>query len=136
MSKIDITCIIDDDPIYIFGTKKIMELTNLCENFLIYHNGKIALDNLKAIILAGEKLPEIILLDLNMPVMDGWEFLDEFTKVPTPNKIIIYIVTSSIDPADVKRAKQYEMLSNYLVKPITIEQLKEILNDFEPSKLY
>ncbi|MCO5949972.1 response regulator [Mucilaginibacter sp. RT5R15] len=88
------------------------------------------MDRLKAIVTAGENLPEVILLDLNMPVMDGWEFLDEFTKVPPAKKIIIYIVTSSIDPADVEKAKQYEAISQYIVKPVTVDNLKEILNNF------
>ena len=131
MRKIDIACIIDDDPIFIFGTKKIMELTSFCESFLIFHNGKDALDKLTAIIVNGERLPEIILLDINMPVMDGWQFLDEFTKVPSPQQILIYVVTSSIDPADLEKARQYETINNYIVKPITVNKLKDILNDID-----
>lgn len=130
MKKIEIACIIDDDPIYIHCTKRIMQLADFCESFLIFHNGKEALDRLSAIINNGENLPELILLDLNMPVMDGWEFLDEFTKIPAPQKITIYIVTSSIDPADVERAKQYDDVNNYLVKPVTVNTLKEILSNF------
>ena len=131
MKKIDIACIIDDDPIFIFGTKKIMELTHFCKSFMIFHNGKDALDNLTAIIKNGEKLPEMILLDINMPVMDGWQFLDEFTKEPAPKKILIYIVSSSIDPADLEKAKHYKAVSNYIVKPITIKKLKDLLNDLD-----
>lgn len=131
MKKIDIACIIDDDPIYIFGARRILELSNFCESFLIFHNGKVALDQLKAIIANDENLPEVILLDLNMPVMDGWEFLDEFTKVPIQKKVFIYIVTSSIDPIDLERAKQYEAIKNYIVKPIKGDKLKDVLNNFE-----
>lgn len=130
MKKVEIACIIDDDPIYVLCTKRIMELADFCESFLIFHNGKEALDRLTAIIKNGEHLPALILLDLNMPVMDGWEFLDEFIKVPAPQKITIYIVTSSIDPADVERAKQYDNVNNYLVKPVTVNTLKEILINF------
>ncbi|TCD01289.1 response regulator [Pedobacter psychroterrae] len=130
MKKVEIACIIDDDPIYIFGTRRIMELSNFCETFMIFHNGKEALDRLTAIISIGEKLPDIILLDLNMPIMDGWEFLDEFTKVPSKKEILIYIVTSSIDPADIERAKKYDDINNYLVKPITMATLKELFNGF------
>ncbi len=130
MKKIEIACIIDDDPIYVFGTRKIMELTNFCESFLIFHNGKQALDRLRAIIVAGENIPQMILLDLNMPVMDGWEFLEEFTRIPTVQKIYIYIVTSSIDPADVERAKEFGSVNNYIVKPITVDVLQKILSDF------
>jgi CheY-like chemotaxis protein len=133
MKKIEIACIIDDDPIYVFCTKRIMDLADFCESFLIFHNGKEALDRLSAIIKNDDRLPEVILLDLNMPVMDGWEFLDEFTKIPVAKKVTIYIVTSSIDPADVQKAKQYENVNNYVVKPVTVEMLKDILEKFEKN---
>lgn len=68
-----------------------------------------------------------MLLDLNMTIMDGWQFLDEFTKINTDKKIIIYIITSSIDPTDVERSKEYNNVNNYLVKPITLEILKELM---------
>jgi CheY-like chemotaxis protein len=131
MKKIEIACIIDDDPIYVFCTKRIMALADFCESFLIFHNGKEALDRLSAIIKNDEHLPEVILLDLNMPVMDGWEFLEEFTKIPVSKQVTIYIVTSSIDPEDVQKAKQYENVNNYIVKPVTVEMLKDILKNFE-----
>ncbi|MFC5284510.1 response regulator [Pedobacter alpinus] len=130
MKKIELACIIDDDPIYVFCTKRIMVLADFCESFLIFHNGKEALDRLSVIIQNDEHLPEVILLDLNMPVMDGWEFLEEFTKIPVAKQITIYIVTSSIDPEDVEKAKQYDNINNYIVKPVTVEMLKEILLNF------
>ncbi|MDT0644393.1 response regulator [Zunongwangia sp. F363] len=127
MKKIDITCIIDDDPIFVFGAKKIMQLGNFCNSFMVFHKGEEAINKLRPIILANAKVPDIILLDLNMPVMDGWQFLDEFIKIPSRKEILIYIVSSSIDPQDVERAKSYDHISNYLVKPISIEELQKIL---------
>ena len=126
MKKIKLACIVDDDPIFVFGIKKMMKLTEFCENFLVFKNGQEALESLLAIIDKEKEIPQLILLDLNMPVMDGWEFLEEFTKVNPPKEITIYILTSSIDPRDVKRAKKFSRVSNYVVKPITIEQLEEI----------
>jgi CheY-like chemotaxis protein len=127
MKKFNIACIIDDDPILIFGTKRLMQLANFCEEILVFHNGKEAYDKLKTFILSGKKLPDIILLDLNMPIWDGWQFLDEFTQMSIPSTVTIYIVTSSIDPEDVKKAKTYEIVSDYLVKPIRIDDLKKIM---------
>ena len=136
MKKIDIACIIDDDPIYIYTAKRMMDLVDFCNNYLIFKNGYEAITYLKPIIEQGEDTPEVIFLDLNMPVMDGWQFLEEFTAIPPPPKkeIIIYIVSSSIDPQDLEKAKSYENVDNYIVKPIEIDKLQEILNDLIESK--
>lgn len=131
MSKIDIACVIDDDPIFVFGIKKVMQLIDFCEGILVFKNGQEALNNLKAIISAKEQLPDIILLDLNMPILDGWQFLEEFIQIPCNKKILIYVVSSSVDPEDVLRAKSYENVSDYIVKPISVAKLKEVLYDFE-----
>lgn len=127
MKKIDLACIIDDDPIFIFGAKRIMEIADFCNGYLIYHNGKEAIDALSSLISNNQSLPEVILLDINMPVMDGWQFLDEFIKIDPPKEITIYIISSSIDPSDVQRAKSYERVSKYLIKPITVDKLRTIL---------
>ncbi|WP_339607878.1 response regulator [uncultured Roseivirga sp.] len=130
MKKIDIACIIDDDPIFVFGAKRMMELAGFCNGFMVFQDGRKALDGLSAIVASGNNLPELILLDLNMPVMDGWQFLDEFTKIKTHKRITLYIVSSSIDNEDFKKAETYEVVSNYIVKPITMDALKGILEDF------
>ncbi len=129
MAKINLACIIDDDPIFIFGTKKIMQLSDICDSFMIFHNGKEALTKLKAIVKGGEELPEIILLDLNMPIMDGWQFLEAFVEIPTLKTIHIYIVSSSVDPEDIKRSKQFKNVNNYIIKPIAVEKIREIFKD-------
>lgn len=129
MGKIDSCCIIDDDPIFIYGTKRIMKEMDFCEEFVIYNNGQEALDGIVKITKSGEKLPAIILLDLNMPIMNGWEFLDEFIKMPTNNTkpTSIYIISSSVDPRDLEKVKSYEKVSNYILKPITPKDLETIL---------
>lgn len=127
MKKIDTACIIDDDPIFIYGTRKIMELTSFCEHFMIYQNGKEAFDGLKSIMELQQQMPDVIFLDLNMPIWDGWQFLDEFTKIPPVQPILIYIVTSSINPQDIERAKTYSRVNNYFIKPITTSNLQSVL---------
>lgn len=131
MKKIDIACIIDDDPIFVYGAQALMQLTNFCNSMMVFNNGDEALRNLKVLLSAGEQLPDVILLDLNMPIMDGWEFLEEFTKIKTDKEITIFIVTSSIDPNDIEKAKTYSDVSNYIVKPVTAESLEEILESYE-----
>ena len=131
MSKLKIACIIDDDPIFIFGLKKVMNSVDFAEEVLVYKNGEDALENLIAIKDDKEALPEVILLDLNMPIMDGWQFLDEFTQVKVDKKITVYIVSSSIDPLDYEKSKKYSHIENYIIKPVQTDDLKTILKTFK-----
>jgi len=131
MSKLKIACIIDDDPIFIFGLKKVMNSVDFAEEILVYKNGEDALENLIAIRNDKETLPEVILLDLNMPIMDGWQFLDEFTQVKVDKKITVYIVSSSIDPLDYEKTKKYNHIENYIIKPVQTDDLKTILKTFK-----
>lgn len=128
MKKIDIACIIDDDPIFVYGAKRILEIGKICHSILIYHDGKEAFDKLSQIILTNQKLPDLILLDINMPVWDGWQFLDEFVKIPIQQKITIFMVSSSIDPSDNERIKSYEAVSDFIIKPITVDKLLQSLS--------
>ncbi len=129
--KVELACIIDDDKIYVNLVKKIIEIKKLSENLLIYKNGKEALDYFKQIMETAtdeDKLPDIIFLDLNMPVMDGWEFLNEFIKIKNNlhKKITLYVVSSSIDPRDLERAKSINMVTDYLIKPIELKKFEKI----------
>lgn len=130
MKTIDLACIIEDESVHLLIIKKNLELTGLIKNTLVFENGKDAFLTLKEMIQNNEKLPEIIFLDLNMPVWDGWRFLDEFTQIPIENKITIYILTSSNREEDLKRAESYQLNDKYLIKPIKQHQIKEVLNEF------
>ncbi|GAA4309329.1 response regulator [Pontixanthobacter gangjinensis] len=128
---VELACIIDDDKIYVNLVKKIIEIKKLSENLLIYKNGKEALDYFKEIMentTDENKLPDIIFLDLNMPVMDGWEFLNEFIKIKNKlnKKITLYVVSSSIDPRDLERAKSFNLVTDYLIKPIELKKFEKI----------
>ena len=126
-NKINLACIIDDDPIFVFGTKKMMQYTGFCETFLIFKNGKEALDHLSIILIEKKSIPDIIFLDINMPVMDGWQFLEEITKIDISETLKIFLVTSSETQEDRKKAQQFSAIKNYVVKPITMEGLKDLL---------
>jgi len=130
MRKVKNCCIIDDDPIFIYGTKRIMKEIEFSEKLTIYNNGEDALNGLKESFKLTKYLPEIIFLDLNMPIMNGWEFLDQFSEFPDHNnaKTIIYIISSSVDPRDLERVKNYKLVNNYILKPITPNDLEFVLN--------
>ena len=129
MRKIKLTYLIDDDEIYIFTAKKLINKTDFSEEVKFFYNGKEALEAIKSKLYNEEELPEVILLDLNMPIMDGWQFLDEFIRIKTKKTIKVFIVSSSVNPVDLERAKTYNMVSNYTVKPISREKLKEITEE-------
>ena len=127
MKKLDIACVVDDDKMYTLLLSKQIKATNFCETLLIFHTGLEAWNYLKPIMASPELLPEVILLDLNMPVMDGWQFLDEFVQCKPVKKITIYIVSSSIDVADHVKAATYKEVSHFYIKPITKNNLVEML---------
>ncbi|QRM88827.1 response regulator [Lacinutrix sp. WUR7] len=133
MKQINSVCLIDDDPIFIFAIKRIFKTSNVCENFTVYNNGEDAISGLLQTIGAGKDIPDLILLDLNMPIMDGWQFLDEFVKLKMSENITLYIVSSSVDPVDFMKAKEYELIKDFLVKPITSETLMSLAKDLEPN---
>lgn len=133
MTRLNTVWIIDDDPIFTYGLKKMISLTNFCRNVLCFDNGEKALINLRSVAHSMESLPDVILLDLNMPIVDGWQFLDAFTELELPRNIRIYIASSSIDIVDHTKAKQYKGISDFLVKPLKKSDLHAILVDHSSS---
>lgn len=128
MQTIDLVYIIDDDDILLMLTKILIQRNALYEKSEEFYNGQEALDRLKEAIEKGENLPKVILLDLNMPIVDGWQFLEEFLQLPLPVEIPIFIVTSSIDPRDIEEAKKHPSVKDYIMKPITADKLNMIFN--------
>ncbi|WP_317897088.1 response regulator [Aurantibacillus circumpalustris] len=129
MSPIKTLTLVDDDDVFVFLTKKAIEQTKLVDLIKVFENGLDALNFLKENKNNVDVLPEIILLDLSMPIMNGWQFLEEYTKLnPTiGKKISIYICSSSISPDDVTRAKTISEVSDYIIKPITKDKLIDLI---------
>lgn len=127
---VELACIIDDDSVYVNLVKKIIETKKLCENLIVFNDGKQSIDYFEALLqnLDADNIPEIIFLDLNMPIMDGWEFLERFTKIKNKfGKVItLYVVSSSINPLDINRAKSLSSVEDYLIKPVNINELENI----------
>lgn len=129
MRKVNTLYLVDDDDIFQFLTRRIIEETKLVKEIKVFSNGLRALEFLKSVQDTPEALPEIILLDLSMPIMDGWDFLEEYIMLRPflGKKISIYIVSSSIAPSDIRRAQSISEVTDYIIKPVTVEKFEEIV---------
>lgn len=121
--------IVDDDPILIMVCTRIMKITGFSEEVASAKEGREGMDYLvKQLQEAPDNLPELILLDINMPVLNGWEFLDEFNGLlpQLPKSIPIFMLSSTIDQADFDKAETYSVVKGFYSKPLTRENLTEI----------
>lgn len=131
MKKIENVCIIDDDHIFVYGAKRLMQEISFCDNILVYDNGQEAIDGLQLLREQGKTFPSIIFLDLNMPILNGWDFLDDILNTSHHELMntAVYIISSSVDPRDLVRIKDYSVVKNYILKPITAEDLELVLGE-------
>jgi CheY-like chemotaxis protein len=131
MTTIKQLTLVDDDDVFVFLTTKMLEQSKLVELIKIFDNGYDALVFLKENMDNVDTLPDVILLDLSMPIMDGWQFLEAYVKIHTVigKKIIIYICSSSISPDDINRAKAISEFSDFIIKPMTKDKLIEMIKN-------
>jgi two-component system, chemotaxis family, chemotaxis protein CheY len=122
-------CLIDDDRIYQFTAKRIIELVDPLKKVLAFSNGKEAIDFFAQGTITEEQLPDVIFLDINMPVMNGWEFLEAYNSVKSSLKksITIYMVSSSVDENDKIRSKNFNDVKDFIVKPLDQQVMSAIL---------
>lgn len=123
--------IIDDDKLFVFLTKKTISMTNIETHISEFNDGQDAIDHLKEIAGSPELLPDVILLDLSMPIMDGWEFLQEYSAIEPriEKKIKLYIFSSSISPHDIERAKNISVVTDFIIKPLFKEKFIEMIEN-------
>ena len=129
MKKIETFCIVDDDDIYQFTASLLLKKTDLVNKIIVFSNGLKAINFLKDEMGNKENIPDVLFLDINMPVMDGWEFLEEYLLIMPmmPKAVVIYMVSSSVDEKDILKAKSISALSGYLVKPISSHNIMEVI---------
>jgi len=126
---------IDDDPITLMLCKKVISKSSFSNEIITAQNGEEALHHFNTLKYNKNKVskPELIFLDLNMPVMGGWEFLDHFTSSDYAefNNAKVIVLSSTIDPDDLAKAKKYPIIIDFLSKPITRQMLEYIKKKIE-----
>lgn len=122
-------CIIDDDDLYKLLLKKSVNNLGYDVDITTYSNGEEALVDFSKHKNSPDLLPDLILLDINMPIMDGWEFMDQFIELNKylQKTIVIYIASSSIAKHDIEKSKSYSEISGYIIKPIVKDTVASLL---------
>ncbi len=131
ISKRPLIAIIDDDDIQHYLLTRIIDGHNLAESILTFLDGEKALQFLADNSSTNENIPDIIFLDNNMPIMDGWQFLEEYPSLECKikKKVHIFMASSSVNPEDIERARNINQISGYIEKPITLDKLKGVIDD-------
>jgi CheY-like chemotaxis protein len=130
MAKFKSVLLVEDDPITILVCDRIIKMNDFSEVVKSCENGRRALDFLKECSVAGT-LPDIIFLDINMPVMNGWDFLEELEEIKATLSMLprIFILSSTVDPEDLSRAKTFSTVEDFISKPLDKEFLDSIPTD-------
>jgi len=117
--------LVDDDSVFNFINSTVISSAGLASEIQTAQNGEEALTFFNHPVSHKKGIPEVVLLDLNMPIMDGFEFIQAFQRLDFPgkDKVIIIVVTSSMNPDDIRRAKSFG-IKHYLTKPISEEGIQ------------
>ncbi len=129
---VETVLLIDDNKATLYIQKKIMLQHDQFRNVLTFSGGNLALQYLKTISVNFIKKPQLILLDLNMPSMNGWEFIEEYNQLD--NNIIdhtrLIVLTTSNNPDDISRSKNVKGINEFMKKPLSKPMLDKILKNY------
>ena len=136
-SLVEKTILIDDSDIDLFIQRRFLEVYHFSDTLVLYNSAEEALGWLKE--MKGEAAPDVIFLDLNMPEIDGFSFLNDFKKLPQEvlDKCKIVVLTSSNSAKDREQAFSFDNVIQFITKPIKqsdIEDLKKLINHKEHAK--
>lgn len=122
--------LIDDDPVFVFLVTKMLETISGTVKIDTFADGQLAMNHISAYKNRADLLPDIIFLDLNMPVMDGWGFLElyEDMQAEFEKNISLYILSSTVTPGDIEQASGYPAVIDFLIKPLERAKAQEIIS--------
>lgn len=135
MKKLKHVLLVDDDPTTNFFNRHLLKKIGLFECIHEAQNGKEALEIVKDLSSRGERL-EMILLDINMPVMNGFEFLENYEKLDDElrSSVVVCMLTTSLAKEDVEQSKQYQSLNDYIDKPLYEAKIMELVEKYFDEK--
>jgi len=128
-TKFQTVLLIDDNEVDNFINQKILKQVAFAKNIVAMESGISALEYLKDNFQKPGNLPEVIFLDIRMPIMDGFGFLDEYDKFPEvlKGKVKIIMISSTLDKNEVKEARSNRYIFDFLSKPLDVEELTRLL---------
>jgi CheY-like chemotaxis protein len=124
--KYNLIMVVDDDMIFRESARMWLNKEDLCEEIALFEDGELAIEWFKE--NSDQTPPDMVILDINMPIMDGWDFLQAFDELELEGKenVTIVMVSSSINPEDIERAHQNRWLKDYVNKPLTPQKMAEL----------
>ena len=131
--KVHTILLVDDDLAINYFHKRLLSKSELSDAIITLYNGEVAIQKL---IEQNDVLTEedvlLIFLDINMPIMDGWQFLEEYKRIKSSLKFKckIFVLSSSINPDDIKKAESNVFVSKYLAKPLSMDNVDCIINGY------
>lgn len=127
-NKVESILLVEDDRAMNFIHEHLIRKSERCNNIITTYNGKEGIDYLES--MSAEKMPALIFLDINMPVLNGWEFIEQFKDLSEDkrSKIKVYMVTTSSSSIDIQRAEEDPDIAGFITKPLKKEILEEIID--------
>ncbi len=130
MTKINHTYLVDDNEFVLLIGEKSITKHPAYDKVSTFGNGKLALESLKNCLVKNEPLPQLIILDINMPEMNGWEFLDAFSLSPELYHIPVYLFTTPVDPEVKEKAGAYKAIRGFLSKSLPFDEIDRLALSF------